>query len=125
VHKLKGSVGVLSHVISTQQKFKVLLEVVRDITGELYTGTRTTRQVVKTGRQAVSSSHNRGKERIDERKPTTILQALEDLMEDVCDLVVGLDAFSEFNPEMASIYTKDLQSEIKVHFFWSVYCYTF
>jgi hypothetical protein len=116
VHKLKGSVGVLKYVIRARQKLETLLEVVRDVAEELYTGTHTTRQAVRASRHAVLSRHHRGKEHTNRRKPTSILQALEDLIDDVSELTIGLDAFSEFAPEVASIYTHDLQSEIQVGF---------
>jgi isocitrate/isopropylmalate dehydrogenase len=98
-----------------QDELEKLLDVVREVTEQLYTGTHTTREAAT--RKAVISDDRYGKKRVEKKKSANVLLALKHFMEDMSELTVSLDAFSEFAPEVASGHIKNLRSEIEVHAF--------
>jgi hypothetical protein len=102
VRQLKGSSRILLCLTRAEHELKKLLDVVHDVAEELYTGTQAAR--------------TRYEERTAQKEPTptTILDALKHLTEDVSELTVGLDAFAEFAPEVASEHIEKLRLEIEV-----------
>jgi hypothetical protein len=91
-----------------QYELENLLEVVFNITEELYTGTHLVCQK--------DLSHHCYRKKCVPRKHPNILQVLECIMDYMSKLTVGLDAFSNFAPEVASGHIKTLQTEMEVSF---------